>query len=136
MRSTASAAAKKALQADIQASDRLDACLVEERQQASADRTNLLSQITALVNQVGKDQDARLEIKINAVRDDVSASRTDLEQADKAYNEGMDQWSTKEQILVEEVLRSRENLKAKLKKDWTVCASYLLPKHTDTDHSC
>jgi kinesin family protein 11 len=32
----------------------------------------------------------------------------------------MDAWNVKEGLLVEEVLRSRETLKSKLKEDWVV----------------
>ena len=108
------------MQADIQASSRLQACLTEERQQAAVERATLLSQISDLVNKSGEIQESRLETKINAVRQEIATSRTAFQSADEAYNGGMDLWSKKENHLVEEILKSRDNLKGKMKKDWTV----------------
>ena len=125
LKSKLSKAAKAAIQADIEASNRLEICLAEERQQAASDRSNLLSQITDLVNKAGETQEARLEGKITAVRNEITASRSDFETADKSYNDGMELWSEKENLLVEEVLKSRDALKGKLKKDWTVCNGLL-----------
>lgn len=90
----------------------------EERDQAAHDRENLLSQITILINTSGEVQDSRWQSKINRVRNDISASRSALESADKHYGSGMDVWSQKENLLVEEVLRSRDTLKGKMKEDW------------------
>lgn len=108
------------MQADMEASDHLQACLVEERQQAAADRSNLLTQISNLVNKSGEEQEARLEARINAIRTDITTSKTGFASADKTYNDGMDQWLKKEHNLVEDVLKSRDTLKSKMKKDWTV----------------
>lgn len=49
----------------------------------------------------------------------MAATRTEFEAADKRYSNAMEIWSEKESILVEEVLKSREDLKGKMKKDWT-----------------
>ena len=113
-------AAKAAMEADLQASDYLEASLAEEREQAATDRNTLFSQITDLVNKSGKKQEARLEAKIRSVRENLATSKTNFESADKAYNDGMDIWAKKENVLVEEVLKSRDTLKGKMKKDWTV----------------
>jgi len=109
-----------AMQANKAASSQLEACLAEERQQAVADRQNLLSQITTLVNASGEAQDARLTAKINTVQANISSSTSKLEAANAKFAEGMDVWSQKEKLLVEEVLKSRETLKTKMKQDWTV----------------
>lgn len=120
MKAKLNSAAQAVMQADEQASSRLQACLAEERQQASTDRQELLSQITALVNKSGEAQDARWESKIHAVREDIATSKTAFQQADKEYADNMDTWSKKENSLVEEVLKSRDTLKSKMKSDWTV----------------
>lgn len=120
-------ATKAAIQADIDASNHLELCLIEERQQAATDRSVLLSQISSLINKAGEDQDARVGAKINSVRNEIAASRTGFETAERAFNDSMDLWSKKEHNLVEEVLKSRDTLKGKMKKDWTVCS---LPFHS------
>jgi len=92
--------------------------LKEEHEQAAHDRRTLLSQITDLVTTSGEVQDSRWQSKIDYVRNDISASRSALDSADKHYSNGMDVWSQKEILLVEEVLKSRDTLKGKMKDDW------------------
>ncbi|MCJ1301504.1 kinesin motor protein cin8, partial [Hypocenomyce scalaris] len=111
-------ASQATMQADADVSAKLEACLTEERQQAAVERQNLLSQITDLVNKSGETQDARWASKLDAVRSDIATSTSNFQAADKIYCEGMDLWSHKENLLVEEVLKSRETLKGKMKKDW------------------
>lgn len=96
----------------------LEICLHDERAQASQDRQNLLAQITTLINQSGEAQDSRWESKINAVRDDIASARSTLDTANGNYNIGMDVWSEKENLLVADVLKSRDALKSKMKDDW------------------
>jgi kinesin family protein 11 len=108
------------MQSNVAVSNRLDEVLREEREQAAADRQNLLLQITNLVTTQGEAQDARLGSKIEEVKKDVMASKESFETSRTQYNKGMDAWNEKEGTLVEEVLRSRETLKSKLKEDWVV----------------
>ena len=115
------------MQADADASQRLETCLAEERQQASTDRKELLSQITDLIQNSGQVQDSRWASKINAVREDIAASRTTFQQAEQDHDGNMEMWSKKENLLVEEILKSRDTLKGKMKNDWTVrtCDLYI-----------
>lgn len=99
-------------------SARLEKCLKEERAQASQDRRNLLAQIATLINQSGEAQDSRWESSIDAVRKDVASARSTLDTANENYNASMDVWSEKENLLVGEVLKSRDTLKSKMKDDW------------------
>lgn len=99
-------------------SARLEKCLGEERAQASQDRRNLLAQMATLINQSGEAQDLRWESSINAVRSDVASARSTLDTANENYNTSMDVWSDKENLLVGEVLKSRDTLKSKMKDDW------------------
>lgn len=107
-------------QAEANFSARLDVYLKEERSQAAADRREMLSQITNMINKSGEKQESRWESKINEIRNDIIASSSTLQMADEQYNQSMDVWSQKENLLVDEVLKSRETLKCKMKKDWTV----------------
>lgn len=66
----------------------------------------------------GEEQDRRWSSKIQAARQDMGALRSNLATADAKYNSGMDVWSRKETLLVEEVLQSRDALKVKMKEDW------------------
>ena len=90
----------------------------EERAQADLDRQQLLCQINNLVNKSGEVQEARWKSKIDAVKGDIAVSQSKLQSSEKSYDECMDIWSKKESLLVEEVLKSRESLKVKMKEDW------------------
>ena len=118
LRQKASAAANAAVRAEADVAARLETCLDEERAQASKDNHELLAQITSLVHKSGGVQSARWESKINAVREEVLSSKSALQAADHGYNTGMDVWSQKEKLLVDEVLKSRDTLKSKMKEDW------------------
>ena len=118
LRQKASAAVNAAVQVEANVAARLETCLHEERAQNSKDHHDLLAQITSLIHKSGEVQNARWESKINAVREEVLSSRSALQAADHGYNTGMDIWSQKEKVLVDEVLKSRDTLKGKMKEDW------------------
>ncbi|KAL8703843.1 MAG: hypothetical protein Q9201_002993 [Fulgogasparrea decipioides] len=119
LRSQVSAAAQDAMQAEARMSSQLESTLMEERAQAAQDREDLLSQITSLVHKTGETQDARWQSKIDRIKSDIESSRSTLESEEKKYSGAMDVWSEKENLLIEEVLKSRDSLKSRMKKDWT-----------------
>jgi kinesin family protein 11 len=126
LRQQLNVASELSMQASSAASAKLEDILREEREQVAADRQTLLSQITSLVIAQGETQDSRLSAKIGEVQKDVISSKASFEASRAQYGQGMDAWNEKEGKLVEEVLRSRETLKSKLKEDWVVsyCCSF------------
>lgn len=108
------------IESNSAATSQLERVIVEEREQAATDRENLLRQITTLVMSQGERQDARVEAKVNAVKESIRSSESTFEASRSTYNQNMDAWNEKEQKLVEEVHLSRESLKTKLKEDWIV----------------
>ena len=133
LRKTASAAVKAAMEAEDMVSSRLRSCLADEREQSALERRNLLSQITELVNKNGQAAEDRLHTKISAFCDELSTSTSNLQTANNNYNGSMDLWSQKEQVLVDEVSKSRDALKAKMKQDWTVSSQPRPKRHTPAD---
>lgn len=119
LRRQLSIATATAMQAEERVAQQLEVLLEEERKQATDDRQTLLSQITDLINRTGSAQGERLNQKVQAVRTDLTAARADFQAADKKHGESMAIWSKKESLLIEEVLKSRDTLKGKMKKDWT-----------------
>jgi len=107
------------MESEERVAQQLEVLLEEERKKAAEDRETLLSQITNLVNVAGLAQDDRLNRKVQAVRTDLTAAKAEFQTADKKYGESMDIWSKKESLLIEEVMKSRDTLKGKMKKDWT-----------------
>ena len=119
-------ASELAMRSSAAASTKLEEVLREEKEQAAADRQNLLSQITNLVMAQGEIQDKRLSSKITEVQQNVISSNETFEASRAQYSQGMDAWNEKEGKLVEDVLRSRETLKTKLKEDWVVSSCNII----------
>ena len=113
-------AASTAMEAEAAADLRLQSILEEEKRQGVSDRQQLLQQISGLLMTAGEQQDARLSSKIQAVQQEMSSNRAIFEEAQGKYDVGMNSWDQKEEAIVETVLKSREAIKMKLKKDWLV----------------
>ncbi|RDW75913.1 kinesin-domain-containing protein [Coleophoma crateriformis] len=125
-------ASELAMQSSAASSNRLEEVLKGEREQAAADRHNLLSQITSLVMAQGEAQDTRMTTKIAAVQSDIMTAKEVFESSRTEYIEGMDSWNEKENRLVEEVARTRETLKSKLKEDWMAANNHNASLQTTT----
>ena len=120
LRRQLSEATKALVHSNLEVSYKLEECIAEERRHAAEDRQNLLSQITSLVADAGQKQDARWSTRVSTARSTMATSQSDFTAAEKQYSDSMDGWSKKENLLVEGVLKSRESLKTKMKRDWTV----------------
>lgn len=101
---------------------RIQEVLDEERRQAADDRQKLLAQITTLINTQADTQETRFADKASQIQKSVTESSSTLEGALTQYGEGMDAWDEKEGQLLEEVKKSREQLKTKLKDDWNTAS--------------
>lgn len=115
------------------ASEKLQTCLVEEQKTALEDRNQLLEKITALIHQSATQQDQRIASRIEEVRSSLANSTSDFRKADKEYNERMDEWMLRDTDLLEKITESKDDLKNKMKNDWTVSASCRL-KSSIFDH--
>lgn len=100
-------------------SSRLQEAVEEERRQAVDDRQKLLTQITALITIQAEAQESRLSERAAQVQKGLSESSTSLDGALVHYDEGMQAWDEKEGEMLEVVKKSRDQLKTKLKDDWT-----------------
>ncbi|TQV96224.1 kinesin family protein (BimC) [Cordyceps javanica] len=101
---------------------RIQEVIGEERRQAAEDRQKLLAQITTLINTQAETQESRFADKASQIQKSVTESSSTLERAVIQYNEGMDSWDEKEGELLEDVRKSREQLKTKLKDDWNIAS--------------
>ena len=102
------------------ASAQLDSCLENERAASQEDRQGLLSQISKLIESSAGKQDQRISSALNKTQTHLAESRTAFELANSSYNDGMKRWTENDTALVTQVNLSRDNLKNKMKKDWTV----------------
>ncbi|KAK2767724.1 kinesin motor protein cin8 [Arachnomyces sp. PD_36] len=109
---------KRAAEANARASSQLETALAEERREADADRTNLFAQIKSLMEETSERQANRLKHKVDNVRGDMEATRDSLQKADTKYGEDMDEWTQRGDNLLDEVSKSKESLKTKMRNDW------------------
>ncbi|KAL3605840.1 Kinesin- motor protein [Fusarium poae] len=100
-------------------SSRIQDALTEERRLAVDDRQNLMAQISTLINAQAETQESRLQAKASEIQKTITSTSTSLEQAVESYGEGMSSWDLKEGEMLEEVKKSRDQLKTKLQDDWT-----------------
>ncbi|KAL7620208.1 Kinesin- motor protein [Parahypoxylon ruwenzoriense] len=107
------------IQSNASISTQLQEVVYEERRQAAEERQKLLAQITTLINSQAELQESRLANRAASIQQSVQENSTSLESSMAQYSRGMDDWNQKETRLLDEVTTSRENLKTKLKDDWT-----------------
>jgi len=117
---------EKIVASNISASSSLEKCLSDERQASQHDRDQLLAQVKVLMDETAKKQEMRLSSNVDNTRSQLVSSRSQFERANKVYAEGMSQWSDKERSFVSEVVKSKDILKSKMKKDWTVSYYFYL----------
>ncbi|EKJ79487.1 hypothetical protein FPSE_00306 [Fusarium pseudograminearum CS3096] len=100
-------------------SSRIQDALAEERRLAVDDRQKLMAQISTLINTQAETQESRMQATASEIQKTITSTSTNLEQAVDTYGEGMSSWDLKEGEMLEEVKKSRDQLKTKLKDDWT-----------------
>lgn len=101
-------------------SSRMQEALEEERRQAAEERQKLMSQISGLINAHADAQETRISDRAAQVQKSIGESSQSLETAVSQHAEDMEDWDSKEASLLEEVKKSRDQLKTKLKDDWNV----------------
>lgn len=98
--------------------------LEDERRQAADERQKLMTQISGLINAHAEAQETRIADRAAQVQKSIADSSQSLETAVSEYAGNMEGWDSKEGLLLEEVKRSRDQLKTKLKDDWTAANDY------------
>ena len=101
-------------------SARIQEVVEEERKQAAAERHNLLQQIGSLISSQAELQESRLAGKTALIQQTVVNTSKTFESDVAQFSEGMDAWNVKDTQILEDVAKSRDALKTKLKDEWTV----------------
>jgi kinesin family member 11 len=122
---------EKIVASNIAASSSLEKCLSDERQASQHDRDQLLAQVRVLMDETAKKQEMRLSSNVDNTRSQLVSARSQFDRANKVYAEGMSQWSDKERSFISEVVKSKDTLKSKMKKDWTVSYYFYLLRDGD-----
>lgn len=119
LRVALSEANRQHIEATLKASDHLHANAEADRLAAQLDRQNLMTQITALIEASAAKQDERVEANVRSTQANLAASTSAFQQADQTYGEGMEKWIDHDRELLSKVNRSKDELKTKMKNDWT-----------------
>lgn len=120
LRAQLSDAGKELVKANESASSKLSSVLSEEKARAATDRANLIAQMTSLVQSLGESQEQRLEGKLGSIQAEITSSNERYEHLHESYQTSMTEWSEKEKAIVDDILKSRESVKTKIKTDWLV----------------
>ncbi|KAK3486342.1 putative kinesin-related protein bimC [Neurospora crassa] len=111
-------ASQTIVESNATVSARIQEVLEEERRQAAEERQNLLLQIGSLINSQAEMQESRLAGKTALIRQAVMDSNATFEGSMSEYLDGMNAWNEKDSRLMEDVVKSRDVLKNKMKDDW------------------
>ncbi|KAK2590020.1 Kinesin-related motor protein [Conoideocrella luteorostrata] len=103
-------------------STRVQEALEDERRQTAEDAQKLMAQMTSLFKSQAEAQEARMVDRAALIQKSVGESNVCMEAAMSHYTQGMEGWDEKENQLMEDVKKSREQLKNQLKDDWTVAS--------------
>jgi len=120
LRSQLAEATVVATTATATAQSSLQTILAEEREKAAADRQNLISQITTLINNTGFAQDKRLTERVESVKADIGATQIRLEAASKDHEVTIESWSAREELFYTRLCDVKETVQSVLADDWKV----------------
>lgn len=125
-------ASENMVQSNASISTRIQDVVSEERRQAAEDRQKLLAQITSLINAQAEIQESRLASRTALIQDTILDSNTEFQGEVTKYSQAMDGWDSKESRFLDDVTKSRDALKTKLKDDWTVANGHSSSIQTTT----
>ncbi|KAF2088802.1 kinesin-domain-containing protein [Saccharata proteae CBS 121410] len=124
LRQQISQANTQAIGANKNTQARLNSVIETEKEKAAAERQQLLTQITALLDSNAAAQEKRLTEAVVGVNEEIDSANTNFESANQAYNQGMDGWVTNNADFLNNVVKSRENVKTKIKGDFAAANAH------------
>lgn len=111
-------ATQKNLESSLATASQLREAAEAERKAADSDRTQLIEQMTELVNKSFRDRDTRLTSTLNMTQTAIIETTEQLEGECQQYSEGMDKWALADSALREKVVKSKEDTRNRFKRDW------------------
>lgn len=97
---------------------RLATTLEEGKKAAAVERQSLLAQIATLVNNAAQSHDARLEKSINNIGQDLAQYQQHHDKLNEAFGSDSARLTERSQTLTDKMIKSRDNIKAKIKADF------------------
>lgn len=108
------------IEASLTASTQLETIREEERRVSQEENDKLKEQIFRLIDSSHSQQQQRLSNRLNDTQSHLVEAAEQFESVDKLYNDGMQKWTTQDGQLMSMIVESKEDLKTKMKGDWTV----------------
>ncbi|KAK4939883.1 Kinesin-related motor protein [Elasticomyces elasticus] len=113
------AANRANIEAQLAAASQLQTVKDEEKRGSKEEKEMLKEQIFRLIDASSLRQEERLSDRLISTQTNLVDAAEQFEKADKSYLEGMDKWTDNDINLMTKVVRCREDIKTKMKGDWT-----------------
>lgn len=110
------------IEAQFAASTQLQNIREEERRASEEEKEKLKEQIFKLIDATSHQRQEILSNRLLSTQVSLVEATEQFENADRVYGEGMDTWAAEENQVMTKVVQSKDDLKVKMKGDWTVCA--------------
>jgi len=92
--------------------------LTEERIAAERERQNLVNQIVILLNNTASAQEIRLGNMFTSIQNELSFHHEEHTRADSEFGQDGSRWAERSEALTEKMIKSRDNIKTKIKSDF------------------
>ncbi|KAK5417188.1 Kinesin-related motor protein [Exophiala xenobiotica] len=107
------------IEAQLATSTQLQAIRDDERRIAEEEKEKLKEHIFQLIDSSSQRQQERLSEGLIKTQTNVVEAVEHFEDADKSYRDGMDRWAQGDTKLMTNVVKAREDVKTRMKGDWT-----------------
>ncbi|KIW20748.1 hypothetical protein PV08_01326 [Exophiala spinifera] len=107
------------IESQLAVSTQLQTIRDDERRIAEEERQKLKEQIFQLVDSSSQRQQERISDSLIKAQTNLVGAAEQFESADKEYRDKMDQWAEDDTGLMTMVVKAREDIKTKMKGDWT-----------------
>jgi kinesin family protein 11 len=92
--------------------------LTEERIAAECERQNLVNQMVVLLNNTASTQEIRLGNMFTSIQAELSVHHEEHTRADTEFGKDGSRWAEKSEALTEKMIKSRDNIRTKIKSDF------------------
>lgn len=111
---------KANIESQLAVSTQLHSIRDDERRIAEEERQKLKEQIFQLIDSSSQRQQERLSNSLIKTQTNLVGAAEQFESADKDYRDKMDRWAEDDTGLMTMVVKAREDIKTRMKGDWTV----------------
>lgn len=115
---------RETVEANRKVSCNMAQLLEEEQAHAGAEREQLLSQISTLMEESRQKQLNRVKGRFDNLRTGISSSGDSLERATAQHDRQIDEWIFRSEQFAKDVSSSKDDIKTKMQNDWEVRTHY------------